>query len=267
LESIEKERKNCARTRNHRLAVLKTYFSYLLVEDITRAEQYGKIQHITSKREPHRPVEYLTEKEVRSILESIDRTGKQGIRDYALFLTLYNSGARVQELCDLKIKHLRLEKPCMAVLTGKGNKTRHVPLWNTTVEALRAHVDIESQSEEDYVFMGKRGERLSRFGIRYLVRAQADRAEKICPSLKVKTVGPHTFRHTTAMHLLQAGVDTNVIKAWLGHEDLETTNKYMDIDMKMKESALEKVGPHGTRSEVRKILDQEKDVVKWLEAI
>lgn len=267
LESIEKDRNNGPRTRNQRLAVLKTYFSYLLTQDVTRADQFEKIQHLTSKREPRRPMEYLTEKELRAILESIDRSGFQGIRDYALFLTLYNTGARVQELCDLKVKHLRLHKPAMVILTGKGNKTRNVPLWDTTVQALAAHIDMNSKSEEDFIFRGKRGDPLSRFGIRYLVQAQVNRAKQLCPSLKTKKIGPHTFRHTTAMHLLQAGVDINVIKTWLGHEDLETTNKYIEIDMKMKESALERIGPKGTGSEIKKILDREKDVLKWLESI
>ena len=187
LSAIEKNRGNSIRTRNQRLAVLKTFFSYLLTQDLSRANQYEKISHITMKRVPYRPVEYLTEEELQAILDSIDQTTKQGVRDYAILLTLYNTGARVQELCDLRMKDLRLEAPLMATLTGKGKKIRHVPLWESTVKAVQAYLKTtEPKGDEEQIFVGKREEALSRFGIRYLVCAQAKRAEKKCSSLKTK---------------------------------------------------------------------------------
>jgi integrase/recombinase XerD len=267
LNSIEKERGNSIRTRNQRLAVLKTFFSYLLNQDLSRANQYQKISHITMKRQPYRPVEYLTEDEMQAVLESIDRKSAQGVRDYAIFLLLYNTGARVQELCDLRMEDLRLEKPYFAILTGKGQKTRQVPLWNGTVQAVLDYIARgRGRESEDFLFIGKRAERLSRFGIRYLLQAQVKRAVPRCKSLARKRVGPHTLRHTTAMHLLQSGVDIAVIKAWLGHVDLNTTHGYVEIDMKMKEKALAKTGkPY--KNSIRSMLAQEKDVLTWLESL
>lgn len=267
LNSIEKVRENSVRTRNQRLAVLKTFFSYLLAQDISRANQYEKISHITMKRQPYQPVEYLTEDEMQALLESINRKSLQGLRDYAILLMLYNTGARVQELCDLRMKDVRLEKPYLVTLTGKGSKTRQVPLWSGTVQALLDHLERgQTRGPDDYLFMGKRDERLSRFGIRYLIQAQVRRAGGSCKTLTGKRVGPHTLRHTTAMHLLQSGVDIVVIKAWLGHVDLNTTHGYVEIDMKMKEEALAKTKkPHA--NSIRSMLNQEKDVLAWLQSL
>jgi integrase/recombinase XerD len=192
----------------------------------------------------------------------------QGVRDYAMMMTLYNSGARVQELCDLKMKDLRLVKPYMVTVTGKGQKTRHVPLWESTVQALKAYLkDRYKNDSKEFVFMGKRGERLSRFGVRYLVQMLAKKGSKQCSGLSSKKIGPHTLRHTTAMHLLQAGVEINVIKEWLGHVDLNTTHGYVEIDMKMKEEALKKTSPPKTKTRVQSLIKKEKTVLEWLEAL
>lgn len=267
LNSIEKHRENSIRTRNQRLAVLKTFFSYLLTQDVSRANQYERVSHLTMKRMPYRPVEYLTEDEMQALLDSINRDSMQGIRDHAILLMLYNTGARVQELCDLRLRDLRFEKPHLAILTGKGQKTRQVPLWAGTVQAVLDYLNTDDpRAPEDFLFRGKRDEPLSRFGIRYLVQAQVKRAAAGCKTLAEKRVGPHTLRHTTAMHLLQSGVDIAVIKAWLGHVDLNTTHGYVEIDMKMKEQALNKAGKPFANS-IRAMLHQEKNVLKWLESL
>jgi len=216
------------------------------------------------KKMPYKPVEYLTEDEMQALLKSVDRERLQGMRDYAILLLLYNTGARVQELCDLRLRDLRLEKPYLAILTGKGNKTRQVPLWPGTVEAVSEYIHSnETRDPEDFIFQGKRNEPLSRFGIRYLVQSQIKKAAEKCKTLQHKKVGPHTLRHTTAMHLLQSGVDIAVIKAWLGHVDLNTTHGYVEIDMKMKEQALNKTRKPAPNS-IRSMLHKEKDVLKWL---
>ena len=267
LDSLEKKRANSIRTRNQRLAVLKTFFSYLVTQDLTRSNQYEKIGQLTMKRQPYVPITYLTEEEVQAVLDSIDKSTIQGVRDYAIFILLYNTGARVQELCDLTLASIRLEKPHIITLVGKGNKTRHVPLWEITVNALQDYLAEKNFNLNDKIFQGKRGEALSRFGIRYLIQTHVKRAVKKCSSLKAKEVGPHTLRHTTAMHLLQSGVDIAVIKTWLGHVDLNTTHNYVEIDMKMKQKALEQRKKPTHSKTIRAMLDQEKDVLKWLETL
>jgi integrase/recombinase XerD len=268
LKTLETERQVSVRTRNQRLAVLKTFFSYMITQDMTRAEQYGKVGLIESKRAPRRPMAYLTEEELDAIFKSIDQSSRQGCRDYAILLLLYNTGGRVQEICDLKVSDIRLKPPLMVTLTGKGNKTRHVPLWDNTRKALEDYLKDREESREDArIFVGKRGEPLSRFGIRYLVQARANDAAKICPSIAKKEIGPHTFRHTTGMHLLQSGVDLAVIQSWLGHADMNTTHNYIDIDMKMKEKALAKGKQPESAKKIRQILEKEKNVMLWLESL
>jgi integrase/recombinase XerD len=268
LNTLEVIRKVAIRTRNQRLAVLKTFFSYLLTQDITRADQYGKVALIAAKRGPSRPMAYLTENEVEAILMSVNRSTDQGCRDYAILILLYNTGARVQEVCDLKISDIRLKTPLTVTLTGKGNKTRHVPLWDGTRQAIEDYLDIrEVKDPSECLFVGKRGEPLSRFGIRYLVQARVSEAAKQCSTLAKKDIGPHTFRHTTGMHLLQSGVDLAVIQSWLGHADMNTTHNYIDIDMKMKEKALAKGKQPESAKKIRQILEKEKDVMLWLESL
>jgi len=268
LNSIEKTRENSVSTRNQRLAVMKTFVGFLMGQDIARGNQLEKISLITMKREPYKPVVYLTDDEMQALLDSVDQNTKQGMRDYVILLLLYNSGARVQELCDLKIKDVRMEKPFMVTLTGKGRKTRHVPLWAGTTTAIKRYLQTCSASDPEIpIFMGKRGEALSRFAVLYLVQVYVVKAGKKCKSIKEKTIGPHTLRHTTAMHLLQSGVDIAVIKEWLGHADLNTTHEYVEINMKMKEEALAKTTKPKNNNTISSILRQEKDVLKWLETL
>ena len=268
LNAIEKRRNNAISTRNQRLAVIKTFVTFLMTQDLAYANQFEKISLITMKRVPYKPVIYLTDSEVQALLDSVDQGTAQGVRDYAILLLLYNSGARVQELCDLKLKDIRMEKPFMVTLTGKGQKTRHVPLWGGTIAAIKRHLDLsQAKDNEASVFIGKRGEPLSRFAVRYLLQTYLQQAVGKCKSLNTKNIGPHTLRHSTAMHLLQSGVDITVIKEWLGHADLNTTHGYVEINMKMKEAALAKTTKPRNNSSISSILKQEKDVMKWLEAL
>lgn len=268
LNSIEKNRENSVSTRNQRLAVIKTFVAYLLAQDIRRGNQLEKISLIPMKRAPYKPVVYLTDDEMRTLLDSVDQTTPQGIRDYAILLMLYNSGARVQEICDLKIKDVRMDSPYLVTLTGKGQKVRHVPLWAGTITATKRYLERGSVSNpESRIFIGKRGEPLSRFAVRYLVQTYVAKAAQECKSIKEKDIGPHTLRHTTAMHLLQSGVDIAVIKEWLGHADLNTTHEYVEINMKMKEAALTKMTKPKNKTTISSILKQEKDVFKWLESL
>jgi site-specific recombinase XerD len=200
-----------------------------------------RICAVPLKRAAHQCMEYLEDAEMGAMLSSIDRDSRHGPRDHALLLFMYNTGARVQEVVDLKLDDLRLDTPPQAKLSGKGGKSRTCPLWSETVQALRSYLNCRTPSQEScpQAFLNANGQPFTRFGIRYIVRQYAAKASKNCPSLKGKNVGPHTLRHTTAMHLLQSGNDLSVIKDWLGHADMNTTHEYAAIDMKMKQRVLD----------------------------
>ena len=170
----------------------------------------------------------LDNAEVKEILGVVNPETLQGARDQALFVMLYNTGARVQELIDLDVSNLRMETPMQVLLTGKGRKQRIVPLYGETITAIQHYLKL-------------RGKRITRFGIDYIVSKYAKSAAKKCPSLVDKDVTPHTYRHTTALHMIQSGIDISVIKEWLGHADIKTTSLYIDIDIdiEMKRKALE----------------------------
>ncbi|MBF0359997.1 MAG: tyrosine-type recombinase/integrase [Oligoflexia bacterium] len=268
LNKLEKERDNSISTRNQRLAVIKTFFSYMIAEDFEHSDQYQKILAISNKKEKISSITYLSEQEIDSFFKTIDKNSIQGIRDYAIFLTLYNSGARVQELCDLRFCDVKLVKPYSMQVTGKGKKTRIVPLWERTTIALKNYykVRVHNESQEDRIFLGKKRTPISRFGILYLVKSYLDKTVQNCESLRGKKIGVHTFRHTTAMHLLQSGVDISVIKSWLGHVDLNTTNNYVEINMEAKEKALGKIKKSNFK-EIEKLKRKNENIVEWLEAI
>jgi len=241
LDHLQSARGNAPRSRNTRLAPIHGLFRYIagqVPEAMARCQQ---ICAVPTKKAPHQSMEYLEDAEMGAMLSSIDRNCRHGLRDHALVLFMYNTGARVQEVVDLKIDDLRLDTPPQTRLFGKGGKSRACPLWAETVQALRRYLDCRSRSQEAcrHVFLNANGQPFTRFGIRYLVRRYAAKAAQRCPSMKGKNVGPHTLRHTTAMHLLQSGNDISVIKDWLGHADMNTTHEYAAIDMKMKQRALD----------------------------
>lgn len=268
LDDIEAVRSNCVRTRNIRLAALRTFFRYLAAQDPLRAGQYQRIVAIPLKQASQPVMEYLEINEVKVILETINRNHAAGRRDYALISLLYNTGARVQEICDLRVADLRLTVPPLITLTGKGRKTRHVPLWAETAGLLGDHLQERGIREmpQAWLFVNARGEPLTRFGIRYIIQSRVVAASGSCPSLAGRRIGPHALRHSTAMHLLQAGVDLVVIKSWLGHVNLSTTHGYIEIDLEMKRKALSACTPLATQS-LKCIIEQHKDVIRWLEAL
>ncbi|MCM2280039.1 MAG: site-specific integrase [Oligoflexia bacterium] len=269
IEDCAIKRKNAAKTTNQRLAVLKSFFGYLMNMDPTRIAQYEKIFHVKAKRVPYRPVEYLERSEMKAIFGAVDRSTEKGVRDYAALMFLYNTGARAQELCDVTCGDLRLERPLLAILHGKGNKTRQVPLWPETASAIEQWMKARGKgaaSDNDALFTNASGAKLTRFGLRYILNDYVRYACAKAPSLAKKKIGPHTIRHTTAMHLLQSGVDITIIKAWLGHVDLNTTHGYVEISMKMKEEALNKAKPSTKKLKTSETASRkEKHILEWLE--
>ena len=181
---------------------------------------------------------------------------------------LYNTGARAQEIVDLRIDKLRFEKPYQVKLLGKGRKERACPLWPETVQALQNYIERRESSATvcPSLFLNTNGKPITRFGLRYIIRQYAEKAGEACASIKTKKISPHTVRHTTAMHLLQAGNDISVIKDWMGHADLNTTHGYVEIDMKMKRKVLEGLQPPKAKTPAK---GQPKwlkpGILKWLD--
>lgn len=239
LTHLEQQRHCAAATRNQRLAALRSLFRFIgrqVPELIAHAAQ---IQGVPLRRVAPPLIPYLEKAEVDAMLAVPDRATPLGRRDYALLLFLYNTGARATEAAELSVGALALDAVPAVRILGKGRKVRHCPLWPHTAVVLRALLALRPTGSPDArVFVNIRKQPLTRFGIHALVERTVAVAATTTPSLAAKRVGPHTFRHTTAVHLLRAGVDVNTIRAWLGHVSLETTNRYAEIDLEMKAKAL-----------------------------
>jgi site-specific recombinase XerD len=260
LADLEKRRGNSIQTRNHRLVGLRRLFDYIAWREPLVLEHCRKILAIPRKRGAALPeVGYLERHEVAAVLQAAAAPG----RDYALLLFMYNTGARVQEVADARGSWLFLHAPCKVELLGKGSKRRTCPLWDSTAVQLKGL--LAGRGQDDPLFANRRGEPLSRSGIAGIVRRYAAKAAAVTPSLRGRRVTPHTFRHTTAMHLLQSGVEVNVIRSWLGHVSISTTSRYIEIDLAMKAKALEtcKVGPRRRPAGSWR----KPDVLTWLESL
>ena len=268
LGHLEKDRGNCPRTRNARYAGIRSFFGFVGRENPELLEQCRKIGLIPVKRTDHRPMQYLDHVEVRGLLEAVDTSSKGGVRDRALLLTLYNTGARVKEIVDLTIDDLRLEPPSQVRLLGKGRKQRACPLWPETVRSLERHIATRQPKDlsDQRLFLNANGQPITRFGVRHIIRRYVNAASSQCPSLRDKRVGPHTFRHTTAMHLIQAGNDINMVRLWLGHANINTTHAYVELDMEMKRRILATTSPPGSHRKGKRLDTwQEPHVLAWLD--
>lgn len=254
-------------TRNQRLAAIKTFFRFLAEQEPELIATCEKICAIPFKKTEHKIINSMDERQVRAIINAANPATVNGARDRAILLFLYNTGARVQELVDLNISHLYLEKESIehVLLTGKGRKQRVVPLWKETVEAIQYYLTIRQKCDinSEILFLNRNGSRLTRFGIGYIVDKYTKMAEIKCSSLKRITVSPHVFRHTTALHLIQSDVDIVTVKEWLGHVDLKTTSMYVEINIEMKRKALEKCPPPDTKKDKTKNWKQ-PEMMKFL---
>jgi site-specific recombinase XerD len=241
LQHVEEQRKVSIRTRNQRLAAIHSLARYIAEHSPQHIAWYGGVRTVPFKRASRGLVLYLEKSEVEAILAVPDCSTSSGHRNYVLLLFLYNSGSRASEAADLCIADLDLGRgpngTASVCIKGKGGKVRRCPLWNRTADELARL--IEGRSEKDRVFLNRYGEPLTRYGMYALVRVCVAQAAKHMPSLLSKRVSPHTLRHTTATHLLRAGVDINTIRSWLGHVSLDTTHVYAEVDLEMKARALE----------------------------
>ncbi len=246
LDHLEVERKNSIRSRNARLAAVRSFFRFVAFRDPEQVALAAQLLAIPIKRASRRLVGHLTREEMDAVIAAPVRTCRAGRRDHALLVTLYNSGARVSEIAAIRRSQIVFDTTTSLVLHGKGRKERSVPLWAKTARILETWLKEIGGSPDDFAFPNARGGPLTRDGVRYILDKAVDVAAERCLSLRSKQVTPHVVRHTTAMHLLQAGVDCSVIALWLGHESLETTHIYLEADLKTKQTALGKLAQPGT---------------------
>lgn len=257
------------RTRNHRLAAFHAFFRYLQSEEPDRMLQCQQILAIPSKRSTRSTLDYLSKEDLTSILSQPDLTTVEGRRDVVLLSVLYDSGARVQELIDISARDVRLDSPAQIRLTGKGRKSRVVPLLDGTVhlltEYMREHRLNWPDRADSPLFSNRQGERLSRSGVRYILSKYVEKARKEKPGI-IRRITPHTMRHSKAMHLLQSGNPASVIQAILGHADIRSTDIYARANIEMKRAALEKAA-EGSNSSRLPSWQENKGLMNWLRCL
>jgi site-specific recombinase XerD len=239
-----------AATKNHRLAALKSFFHYCAMEDPALMAIYLDIQKVRSQRVTRNRVDYMSEKALKVLLEQPDSTSLRGMRNRFFMIFLYDTGARIQEILDFKLKDIRLndQTPCV-YLTGKGNKTRAVPLMDKTIAHLHSYLKIfhakSDLNNDSYLFFTTiKGQidKMSDDNVSCFLKRYAKSAHEICSEVPLQ-MHPHLFRHTRAMHLYQAGIPLSYIKDFLGHASVNTTDIYASTDTTMMKAALEKIKP------------------------
>lgn len=269
LNHLEEERHNKTSSRNVRLAAIHAFFRYITINMPERIDQAQRILAIPFKRTVTRPIDYLEYEELHAVLCNIDRATRDGRRDYALLALMFNSGARAQEIVDLGACDLQLESPKQVKLFGKGRKTRICPLWPQTAQVLKEFVsermlDLRSNAP---VFCNHRGEKLSRFGVRYILAKYCKLSVNTCASLSSKRLHPHSMRHTCAIYLLRSGVDLVNISHWLGHADVNTTNRYAVADLEMKRKAIAQAGLPSDALVPPARWRRDTSVIEWLASL
>lgn len=270
LRWLETDRSNSIRTRNHRLAILHTFCEYIasrVPEYVCEAQRIATIQ----VKRCHPPETFFLElDEVNQMLKSASSGSKAALslRDKAILLFMYNTGARVQEVANLKLEQLELDA-LRVNLHGKGGKWRSCPLWKQTVETLRSLLVDRELAPQEPVFLSNTGKPLTRFGIYKLVRKHTSKIQKKRTNGSRKPISPHVIRHTTAIHLLESGVEVNVIRGWLGHVSLDTTNRYAEINMRMKEEAMKACQPPTSNEKAHADLRWRDDaaLLRWLDSL
>jgi len=241
LQHLEEERKVCIGTRNCRLSALHAFFKFVSQKEPTAIAQCAAIACIPMKKANHPAMCYLEADEVEAILRQPDQLKHEGQRDYALLVFLYNTGARIQEALNVTPGDIRFESPAQVELFGKGRKTRICPLWPETATLLKALLNRRPRAKNEQIFVNRYGRPLGPVGVRFKLNEYVRRAAQTVPSLAKKDISPHSFRHTAGVMLVSAGTDVTVIRSFLGHERLDTTNHYARANIETKRKALEQV--------------------------
>ena len=272
LQHLEDTRHNHRRTRNHRLTILHSFFEFLgrrVPECLAVAQQ---VAAIPSKRVPPPETRFLDRDEIATLFRQLPVEGRFALRDRALLLLLYNSGGRVQEVADLRVEHLEFGAQPKVRLHGKGDKWRSCPLWEQTAQLLKQLVSNASPNASPArpVFASQSGRALTRFGLYKIVRRHTGNLRVSQAGPERHHISPHVFRHSCAVSLLEAGVDVNVIRGWLGHVRLDTTNRYAEITMRTKEAALRLCEPPATDQNApgpRPVWRDDEALLAWLASL
>jgi len=264
LDSLEKQRHCSVRSRNARLAALRSFLQYAALQEPTALASISHSLAIPVKRFDRVPVSYLSQEEISAVLNAPDRSSWSGHRDAVMLATMYNTGARVSEIIRLNVEDLQLGPTATVRIHGKGRKERVVPLWKDTRRQLADWLPHVSTAGGDPLFPSRRSERLTRPGFRSRLNAAVATARQTCSSLRKRRVFPHLMRHSTAMHLLQSGVDITVIALWLGHESTATTHMYVEADLTMKKRAIQKITMPAAKSRQYRPSDR---LLAFLEAL
>ena len=270
LSMIESVRRNQVRTRNQRLAALRTFYRYLAVHHPEMLAEAERVEAIPTKRTPPPETRYLERDEIDKLFTTLPKQGSLVLRDRALLMLLYNSGARAQEMADLRVGDVDLGGPLRVRLHGKGDKWRSCPLWPETAEVLKQLETVSSGDKTAPLLASRQHKPLTRFGIYKLVKRHTAALRCTSPNPKHCGVSPHVFRHSLAVRLLEEGIEENVIRGWLGHVSLDTTHRYAEITLRTKQAAvatcMPPVSPSGT-SRPSGGWQKDEDLMKWLKSL
>jgi site-specific recombinase XerD len=266
LQHSEQVRKVSIGTRNCRLAALRSFYGFVAEREPAAVAQCAEVLHIPTKKAVTHAPQYLDSHEIEAILAQPDRTTLEGQRDHALLSFLYNTGARIQEALDVCPAAVRFEAPLCVRLVGKGRKERICPLWPETVSLLRALRTRHPCADDAPLFVNRYGNPLGASGVRFKLAQYVHAAIRAVPSLATKKVSPHTFRHAAAVHLVAAGIDVTVIRSWLGHAHLDTTNHYAQANLETKREALARLDPSSKISKPPR-WRRDASVLAWLDAL
>jgi integrase/recombinase XerD len=265
---LEHTRHNRIGTRNARLAAIHTLARFAAAEHPERMAELQRVLAVPFKRNARRePIEYLESSEVAALLKMPVHPTASHQRDHALFALMFNTGARVQEVLDLRVRDVRLDPPCQVRLLGKGGKVRICPIWAQTAAKLRQLMERSPSSfdADSPLFVNRNKAKLTRFGVRYLLQKRLAACDGVIDADRAKRLHPHSLRHTTAIHLLKAGVDFATISQWLGHASLDTTMRYAKADIDLKRQALAQVFPDVLAApSAGRVALERLDVINWL---
>jgi integrase/recombinase XerD len=251
LDVLERIRKNNQKTINNRLSAIHSFLKFLAFEIPEYSALIERSRMIPFRKEEKKQMDFLSSDAFDALINACDDRNFLGSRDKLMLMLLYNTGVRVSELVGLKGKDVIKDTGTASAyihIHAKGRKERNVPLWKKTSKYLIKYMNTNNTQNDDRLFINYTGEELTRSGIRYRIDCLVKKASCEVPSLTRKTITPHTFRHSTALHLLQAGVDISTIAIWLGHESIETTHKYMEADIEMKRRILERLDEPGNNT-------------------
>lgn len=271
LKYLEAERGNHVRTRNHRLSVLHLFFQYVARREPEFLIEAERVANIPLKRELPPETLFLERDQIQKILDNLVSKDPFSVRDRALIMFLYNTGARVQEVADLRLANFDFEAQSRVHLHGKGGKWRVCPLWKETVILLKELINTQKVTEpDDPIFVSRRGQSLTRFGIYKIVVRHTKIISLKGSNAQSRSISPHVFRHTTAVHLLESGVEENVIRSWLGHVSLDTTYRYAEINIRAKEAALKICEPPVVFSQAfpkKPLWRDDENLLNWLNTL